>query len=239
MCCLVARCGTCVRKIGRGRWPYSPRFVVACVRTWLLVVCGQLSSFVGGQLCFLGSHGGSAVIGGCWHSWVIRRAVVVKSMVGGGDEHGWWWWEEEMVVVKRKWLPNKHCLFVWEGVSQVQIHTWDHHMYDLTWWSQTGPMDIHWTFHGIQFFFSWTQVGLCTELQDITIERQFPLYSVQIPPEYQIPRSVQWNSRTQAGFQVEYQGESKDLNKFTISTGSYHLHHVFSTVAVRHLDQLP
>jgi len=57
---------------------------------------------VGGWLHCLGSRGGSVVIGGCWHSWVITRVVVVKSMVGGGDEHGWWWWEEEMVVVGRK-----------------------------------------------------------------------------------------------------------------------------------------
>jgi len=54
------------------------------------------------------------------------------------------------------------------------------------------------------------------ELQDITIERQFPLYSVQILPECQIPRSVWQNSGTQAGFQAEYQGESKDLRKLAI-----------------------
>jgi len=57
---------------------------------------------VGGWLCFLGGYGGSAVVGGCWHSWAITRVVVVKSVVGGGDKHGWWWWEEEMVVVGRK-----------------------------------------------------------------------------------------------------------------------------------------
>jgi len=71
-------------------------------------------------------------------------------------------------------------------------------------------MEIHQTFHRIQFF-SQTRVGHCTELQDITIERQFPLYSMQIPLEYQIPRSVRQNSGTQAGFRAEYQGESKDL----------------------------
>ena len=59
------------------------------------------------------------------------------------------------------------------------------------------------------FFTDWGQI--CTELQDITIERQFPLYSMQILPECQIPRSVRWNSGTQAGFRAEYQGESKDL----------------------------
>ena len=60
-------------------------------------------------------------------------------------------------------------------------------------------------------FFLQNWVGLCTELQDITIKRQFPLYSVQILLENQIPRSVRQNSGTPAGFQVEYQGESKDL----------------------------
>jgi len=49
---------------------------------WL--VCGQPSSFVGGQLHFLGSCGGSAVVGGHWCSWVV------KSIVGSSDEHGWW-----------------------------------------------------------------------------------------------------------------------------------------------------
>ena len=62
---------------------------------WFIFVCGWLSSFVGGQLCFLGSHGGSAVVGGHWHLWVIMRAVVVKSMVGGSDKHGWWWWDKK------------------------------------------------------------------------------------------------------------------------------------------------
>ena len=63
---------------------------------WAAVfICGWSASF-------LGSRGGSAVVGGHWHSWEITRAVVVKSVVGGGDEHGWWWWEEEMVVVGRK-----------------------------------------------------------------------------------------------------------------------------------------
>jgi len=57
---------------------------------WLLAivhepwfVCGQPSSFVGGQLRFLGGGGGSAVVGGCWHLWVVTK-------VGGGEEHGWW-----------------------------------------------------------------------------------------------------------------------------------------------------
>jgi len=53
-----------------------------------MVVCGRPSSFVGGQLHFLGSRGGSVVVGGHWHSWAITRAVVVKSVVGGSDEHG-------------------------------------------------------------------------------------------------------------------------------------------------------
>ena len=149
---------------------------------WFIFVCGQPSSFGGGQLRFLGSCGGGAVIGGHWCLWAIMRAVVVKSMVGGIDEHGWWWWEEEMVVVGRKWLPNKHwhCLFVWEGISHAQIHTWDHHMYDLIIhvmildWSHGNPiihvMILDWS-HGNppdvpqnSIFFSWTQVRLCMEL---------------------------------------------------------------------------
>jgi len=82
---------------------------------------------------------------------------------------------------------------------------------DLMWWSRTCPMEIHQTFHRFQFFFSQNQVGLCMELQDITIKTQFPLYSMQIPPECQILWSVQWNSGTEARFWVKYQGESKDL----------------------------
>jgi len=62
--------------------------------SWFIFVSGQLSSFMGGQLHFLGSGGGGAVVGGHWRWWEIMRAVVVKSVVGGGDEHGWWWWEE-------------------------------------------------------------------------------------------------------------------------------------------------
>ena len=68
-------------------------------------------------------------------------------------------------------------------------------------------------------FFSRTGVGLCTELQDITIERQFPLYSMQILPECQILRSVQRNSGTQARFRAEYQGESKDLSEAVVHHG--------------------
>jgi len=56
---------------------------------WLLAIvhelwfiCGQLSSFVGGWLHFSGGCGGSGVVGGRWHSWVVTK-------VGGGEEHGW------------------------------------------------------------------------------------------------------------------------------------------------------
>jgi len=35
---------------------------------------------VGGQLCFSGGHGGSAVIGGCWHLWVVTKVS------GGGKK---------------------------------------------------------------------------------------------------------------------------------------------------------
>jgi len=88
-----------------------------------MVVCGRPSSFVGGQLHFLGGCGGGAVVGGHWRSWAITRVVVVKSVVGGGDEHGWWWWEGEMVVVGRrdggggKKVIAKQTLFVCLGRS--------------------------------------------------------------------------------------------------------------------------
>jgi len=39
---------------------------------------------VGGQLHFSGSHGGSAVVGGHWHSWVVMK-------VSGGEECSWQW----------------------------------------------------------------------------------------------------------------------------------------------------
>ena len=57
-----------------------PWLLVVIHDPWWMVVCGQLSSFVGGWLHFLGSHGGGAVVGCRWHSW----AIMVKSVVGGG-----------------------------------------------------------------------------------------------------------------------------------------------------------
>jgi len=103
VCCRhVSSLSLCVLAVSLSCVAVIAMLIIARVRTWLLVVCGRLSSFVGGRLRFLGGCGGSAVIGGRWRSWAITRAVVVKSMVGGGDEHGWWWWEEEMVVVGRK-----------------------------------------------------------------------------------------------------------------------------------------
>ena len=92
--------------------------------------------------------------------------MAVTSMVGG-----------EMVVVGRKELAMfgehdaKQTLFVW--CSHMMISDSSH----------GNPPDVP----QISIFFSQNQVGLCTELQDIIIETQFPLYSVQIPPECQIP----------------------------------------------------
>ena len=43
---------------------------------WAAVfICGWSASV-------LGSHGGSGVVGGHWHSWAVMK-------VGGGEEHGW------------------------------------------------------------------------------------------------------------------------------------------------------
>jgi len=96
-------------------------------------------------------------------------------------------------------------------------------------WTPDGlQMDSRWTPDGLQVDSRWT---LDKELAGLTPKKkrskvhmestwnlwlrvkssQFPLYSVQILPECQIPRSVQRNSGTQAGFRAEYQGESKDL----------------------------
>ena len=57
-------------------------------RSQAVVGMWQPSLFVGGQLHFSGSHGGSVVIGICGQS---QRSVVVKSIVDSSDEHGWWW----------------------------------------------------------------------------------------------------------------------------------------------------
>jgi len=91
----------------------------------------------------------------------------VTSMVGGG----------ETMVVGRKELAMfgeqdaKQTLFVWS--SHVMISDSSHGN------PPDGPQ--------ISIFFSRNGVGLCMELQDIIIQTQFPLYSVQIPPECQIP----------------------------------------------------
>ena len=62
-----------------GSWPSFVSRVVAFV-----VICGWQSSFVGGRLHFLASHGGSAVMGCGWH-WVSCR--------------GCCWWHCWVVVV--------------------------------------------------------------------------------------------------------------------------------------------
>jgi len=142
--------------------------------------------------------------------------VVVGRGDGGAGKKRWWWWEESNCQT------NIVCLFGKES-----------HMFKFTCEIITCMIScddlrlVPWKPPDVprnSIFFSRTGVGLCTELQDITIERQFPLYSVQIPPECQIPRSVRRNSGTQAGFQAEYQGESKDLA--TSLTATWHLYSV-------------
>jgi len=102
-------------------------------------------------------------------------------------------------------------------------------------WSHGNPLDVPRN----SIFFSWTGVRLCTELQDITIERQFPLYSVQIPPECQIPRSVRRNSGTQAGFWAEYQGESKDLLQQHHLSVIYHAFYNYQTRGWWNVENVP
>ena len=107
---------------------------------------GHLHLWVVGFV-FFGSHGGSAVVGGCWCSWAIMKAVVVKSMVGGSDKHGWWWWEESDCQTNIVCLGmNLTCMISHDDLRLV------------LWKSTRCSMDFK--------FFSWNQVRLCTELQE-------------------------------------------------------------------------
>ena len=136
---------------------------------WFVFVCGWLSSFVGGRLHLLGSRGSGVDVscGWCWalcHGCCQRHHWVV---VGG-------WLKKGMDVTRCDiWIMFKFaCEIITCMISCDHL--------GLVPWKSTGcSMDF--------FFFSRNRVRLCTELQDITIQTQFPSYSMQIPPECQIP----------------------------------------------------
>jgi len=171
--------------MGRGEVSYSPGLVIAHVHTWLLVVvhepwwmvvgwswfvfiCGRLSSLVGNQLCLLGGRGGGADVRCGWR-WALCRGCRRRRrwvVVGG-------WLKKGMDVT--------HCdiwiMFKFAHEIITCMISCDH-LGLVPWKSTRRSTDF--------FFFSRNGVGLCTELQDITIQTQFPLYSVQIPLECQI-----------------------------------------------------
>ena len=72
----VSVCGHQLSFVGCGRW--WSWFVVH------FVICGWSSLFVGSCLCFLSGYGGSVVVGGHWHLWMVMKG-------SGGDKHGWQW----------------------------------------------------------------------------------------------------------------------------------------------------
>jgi len=64
-----------------------------------IFICGWLASFVGGQLHFLGGHGGGVDVGCCWH-WVLCHGC-----------HQWHCW-----VVVGGWLKKRMdvtCCDIW------------------------------------------------------------------------------------------------------------------------------
>jgi len=165
--------------MGRGEVSYSPGLVIAHVRTWLLAVVhepwwmvvgwswfifiwGQLSLLVGGWLRLLGGCGGRADVS-CGWCWALCRGCRQRrrwAVVGG-------WLKKGMDVTRCDiWIMFK---FTHEIITCMMSH--DH--LGLVPWKSTG--------RSTDFFFFFT------ELQDITIQTQFPLYSVQISPECQIP----------------------------------------------------
>ena len=172
--------------MGRGEVSYSPGLIIAHVCMWLLAVvhkpwwmvvgwswfifiCGRLSSLVGGRLRLLGGHGSGVDVSCGWH-WALCRGCR---------------WQHRWVVVGgwlKKGMDVTHCdiwiMFKFAREIITCMISRDH--LGLVPWKSTGCSTDF-------FFFSRNRVRLCMELQDITIQTQFPSYSMQIPPECQIP----------------------------------------------------